>query len=353
MRGAHVLYGGAHLFKATTLAKLGGLAEGAMRAHGDGMAEALGVSDDVVARVYAKLGTAPIEAFCIDFEDGFGVRSDEEEDREAVRAAEELAQTDHDALVGIRIKALDRETARRAMRTLDLFVTTLARTTGGKMRPGFSVTLPKVESEVEVASLVALLVALENTLSIPRIDVELMIETPGAVARCEALVRAAGERCVALHLGAYDLTASYGVMASDQRLDHPYCDMARAAMLSTGVLVYDGATTTLPLGDRDEVLSAWKLHATNVRRALYLGIGQGWDLHPAQLPARWAALFAFFLAQKEDVVARVAAFEERARREGQTFDDAATVRGLVAFLRRGLACGAFRADELPTGIAGP
>ena len=346
-RGAHVLYGGAHLFKATSLAKLGGIAEGALRAHGVGLAAALGIPEDVVPRVQQKLGVAPIEAFCIDFEDGFGARTDEEEDREAVRAATELAQTEEGALVGIRIKALDHERARRAERTLDLFVTELARATERKMRPGFTVTLPKVETEVEVASLVALLLALETTLGIPRIDVELMIETPTAVARCDALVRAAGDRCIALHLGAYDLTASHGVMAMDQRLDHPYCDLARAAMTATGVLVYDGATTLLPIGDRNQVLTAWKEHATNVRRALALGIGQGWDLHPAQLPARWAALFSCFHAQREDAAARLAKFGDRAMRTGQTFDDAATVRGLVAFFRRGLACGAFRDDEVP------
>jgi citrate lyase beta subunit len=347
-RAAHVLYGGAHLFKATSLPKLGGIAEGAFRAHGDALGEALGVSADVVERVGKKLGEAPIEAFCIDFEDGFGVRTDEEEDREAVRAADDLAQAEEGPLVGIRVKALDHDHARRAARTLDLFVTAFAEATGRKLRPGFTVTLPKVETEVEVASLVALLLALETSLGIPRIDIELMIETPSAVARCDALVRAAGERCVALHLGAYDLTASHGVMAGDQRLDHPYCDLARAAMTATGVLVYDGATTLLPIGERDQVIAGWKEHAANVRRALALGIGQGWDLHPAQLPARWAALFAYFHAQRDEVAARLAKFGDRAMRTGQTFDDAATIRGLVTFFRRGLACGAFREDEIPT-----
>jgi hypothetical protein len=41
------------------------------------------------------------------------------------------------------------------------------------------------------------------------------------------LVEAAAGRCVAVHLGAYDLTASLGVTAVDQRLDHPTCDVAR------------------------------------------------------------------------------------------------------------------------------
>ena len=51
----------------------------------------------------------------------------------------------------------------------------------------------------------------------------------------------------------------------------------------------------MPVGPRDAVHRAWKLHAGNVRHALVNGIYQGWDLHPAQLPSRYTAVFAFFL----------------------------------------------------------
>jgi hypothetical protein len=123
-------------------------------------------------------------------------------------------------------------------------------------------------------------------------------------------------------------------------------------MLATHVPVYDGATTLLPIGEREQVVAGWREHATNVRRALALGIRRGWDLHPAQLPARWAALFAFFHAQKDEVAARLAAFPKRATRLGPTFDDMATVLGLISFFEQGLACGAFRPDEIPP-LPGP
>ena len=42
-------------------------------------------------RVRAKLEREPVESFLIDFEDGFGVRSDAEEDEAAVTAAAEVA----------------------------------------------------------------------------------------------------------------------------------------------------------------------------------------------------------------------------------------------------------------------
>ena len=42
----------------------------------------------------------------------------------------------------------------------------------------------------------------------------------------------------------------------------------------------------------EAVFRAWSRTADDVRRAYRDGIIQGWDLHPAQLPARYGALFA-------------------------------------------------------------
>jgi hypothetical protein len=120
----------------------------------------------------------------------------------------------------------------------------------------------------------------------------------------------------------------------------------------------DGATTLMPIPspakDKDapnpeeQVHRAWRLHAKNVRRAIDFGMWEGWDLHPAQLPARYGALFGYFLAHKEAMHARLASFLEKqaqASRVGQAFDDAATGRGLVEFFRRGVSCGAFEQAE--------
>jgi hypothetical protein len=40
------------------------------------------------------------------------------------------------------------------------------------------------------------------------------------------------------------------------------------------------------------VHAVWRLHATHVRHWLRHGFWQGWDLHPAQLPSRYAAVHA-------------------------------------------------------------
>jgi hypothetical protein len=84
------------------------------------------------------------------------------------------------------------------------------------------------------------------------------------------------------------------------------------------------------------------------------GYYQGWDLHPAQLPVRYAAMYAFFLEGLADASRRLNNFIERAAQAslvGNTFDDAATGQGLLNFFLRGLACGALtEAEVLATGI---
>ena len=392
----HVVYGGAHLYRADSPAKLAKLARAAMETWGKDdatFARLMGMSDvaakglafELGKRVREKLDRDPVEKTCIDFEDGYGPRSDDEEDAEAVRTAGELARAPRAPRphIGIRIKALAGPTAHRGARTLDLFLTTLARANGGTVPAGFTVTLPKVTRPAEVAALAALLGLLEKALGLTeRIGIELMIETPRALVddvgrvALPSLVSAADRRCVAAHLGAYDLTASMGVTAGEQRLDHPACDAARQlmqlALAGTGVDVVDGATTLLPIATHretpdapltdaqrainlEDVHTAWTLHATAVRRALSVGIYQGWDLHPAQLPARYGAVFAFFLAERAPMAARLKAFVAKATqatRSGQVFDDAATGQGLLNFFVRGVACGALGDDDVrATGLS--
>ncbi len=84
----------------------------------------------VYDRVRAKLEREPVEDFRIDFEDGYGVRPESEEDATAVRVADEVARG-HAAgclppFLGIRIKPLNEEMKRRSARTLDHIVTPLA-----------------------------------------------------------------------------------------------------------------------------------------------------------------------------------------------------------------------------------
>jgi hypothetical protein len=74
-------------------------------------------------RVRGKLEREPIEDLRIDFEDGYGHRSDSEEDADALSAAGTLAAAGHATpFCGIRFKSLEAATRRRGDRTLDLFL---------------------------------------------------------------------------------------------------------------------------------------------------------------------------------------------------------------------------------------
>ena len=349
---------------------------GARRAH-----PAAWLAYTVRRRVAEKLRREPVEDFRIDFEDGYGIRPGDEEDGHAVAAAEEvargLAAGSLPPFLGIRVKALTEESRARSVRTLDVFFSTLAAATGGAIPPRFVVTLPKITAPEQVAALVEILGALEAALGIGAgaLAIELMIETPQAIldpegrAAIPALVAAAGGRCVAAHFGAYDYTASLDVTASAQSLSHPACDFARhqmqIALAGTGVRVSDGAVTLLPIpphrpmpggalsaadvaANQAAVERAFRLHFAEVTRALACGYYQGWDLHPAQIPVRYAAVYAFFLEGIDAAGARLRGFVEsaaRARSFGALFDDAATGQGLLNYFLRAVNAGAIGEQE--------
>ena len=133
---------------------------------------------------------------------------------------------------------------------------------------------------------------------------EVQVELPSAVlgadgtATVARLITAAAGRCTGLHYGTYDYSAAAGVAAAYQSMDHPVADHAKAVMQAaaagTGVRLSDGSTNVLPVGAPTRCTPAWALHARLVRRSLERGFYQGWDLHPAQLPTRYAATYAFF-----------------------------------------------------------
>ena len=126
--------------------------------------------------------------------------------------------------------------------------------------------------------------------------------------------------------------------------------MMQASLASTGLGLSDGPTTTLPIGsDRAVVHRAWKMHYDHVRRALDNGFYQGWDLHPAQLVTRYAAVYAFFHETLEESSARLRNFVAKgaqATRIGDVFDDAATAQGLRNHFLRALDCGAITDAEI-------
>lgn len=354
-----VLYGGAHLFSVDAFSKIQRIALAALPLDAAELSAKCGaqISAAVHARLKAKLETAPLDDYRIDFEDGYGVRSDDEEDAHAVQAARSLAQTKElPPGVGIRVKAFTAESRPRALRTLQIFLREL-----GAVPPGFVITLPKVTTAEEVRALCD---------AAPGIAIELMLETPEALQSLPALLHAGGVRVTAVHFGAYDFLSALGVVADHQSLAHPLCVYARSqaqVALAGRVRFSDGATILLPVPphrtpateiERSEnaaaLTRAFTAHFSNVHSALASGIYQGWDLHPAQLVPRYAAAFRFFQSALPDTTARLSRFlaaAARATASGGVFDDAATGQGLLNFFVRGHACGALNDAEIAqTGL---
>lgn len=386
----HTVYGGAQRFKADTVWKLGIIARDTIRNYlpdAATLADVTGMDRSIALavheRIRAKLEREPIEDFRIDFEDGYGIHTDAEEDTHAAESALQLVsgvrQGTLPPFIGIRVKSLSTAWAPRASRTLDLFLTTLLESTG-ELPAGFVVTLPKITVPAQVAALHENLMRIETRFrrqpqSIP---IEVMIETPQVlidprgVCAIPALIDAASGRCRGLHFGPYDYTSAVGITGAHQSLYHPSCDFARhmmqAAVAGTGVFLSDGPTKTIPmpphrsttltseqqLANRKAVHSAMRVHYDDVRRSLHHGFYQGWDLHPAQFPTRYAAVYAFFLEGAGTAAGRLRNFMEAAAQAttlGTVFDDAASAQGLLNFFLQGWLCGALTESEIEdTGL---
>ncbi|HEX8409985.1 MAG TPA: phosphoenolpyruvate kinase [Thermoanaerobaculia bacterium] len=369
----HTVYGGAHLFKSDTTRKLG---EKALQVLGEQGVDAFTFSraiglpeqhaDTIWTRVHEKLRREPVEDFRVDFEDGYGNRPDEEEDRDAQRVANEFLKGIREStlppFIGIRIKPFTQELMQRSIRTLDIVLTTL----GGMLPQNFVVTLPKIQLPEQVSLLCDVFDAIESRVGLPpnTLRLEFMIETTQSIlsergeSNLPRFLDAARGRAVAAHFGTYDYTASCNITANQQRMDHPACDFARhmmqVAYSGTGLWLSDGATNILPIGDRETIHRAWKLHADHIRHSLVHAYYQGWDLHPAQLPTRYAAVYSFFLEGAGAATERLRNFMDKAGQAtlvGDVFDDAATGQGLLNYFLRGMNSGALTEEEaLATGL---
>jgi citrate lyase beta subunit len=336
----------------------------------------------IYRRVAEKLQREPVEDFRIDFEDGYGNRPDDEEDGHAVSAAAETAEGNKNGtlppFIGIRIKPFNEELRARSFRTLDIFISTLLELSKGRLPENFVVTLPKITIPEQVATLATLLLQLEKQTGIEEgsLKFEMMIETTQSIINHRGeinlpLLLAAGEgRCVAAHFGTYDYTAGCNITAAHQHMLHPACDFAKHMMqvsfAGTGIWLSDGATNIMPVAphrfveggppltpqqideNKEVVHRAWRLHYNHIQHSLTNAFYQGWDLHPAQLPTRYAAVYAFFLESLEAASERLKNFVEKAAKAtlvGDVFDDAATGQGLLNYFLRAINCGALTETE--------
>ena len=320
---------------------------------------------DLESRVRSKLVSEPVEDLRVDFEDGYGARSDEVEDGHASSAARDLATSIREGTAapffGIRMKCLEAPTRRRGLRTLAIVVGELV--AAQAPLDGFVTTLPKATSVDQVTAMVHICEQLEQTfnLDVGTLRFEIQVETPQAIlgpdgtAVVARMVHAADGRCTALHYGTYDYSAFCGIAAEYQSMAHPVADYAKlvmqAAAAGTGVRLSDGSTNILPVGDDEAVRDAWRLHLGLVRRSLERGYYQGWDMHPAQLPTRYAATFGFYRDGLPRASGRLRNYLDHTG--SGVLDEPATARALADYLLRAANCGATNAAELHelTGLA--
>jgi hypothetical protein len=239
------------------------------------------------------------------------------------------------------------------------------------------VTIPKVTIIEQVDYTVAVLRNLEKKLGLAdgTLKFEVMVETPQIILDRQGtsllprVLDASDGRLRGAHFGTYDYTAGINITAAHQRMRHLACDFAKhfmqVAFAGTDVWLSDGSTTVMPVpvhraasgtkltdeqlaANTASVHAAWKLHFDDIRHSLAGGFYQGWDLHPAQLVTRYAALYSFFLEGIDAAGVRLSNFVSKAAQAtlvGDVFDDAATGQGLLNFFLRGINSAAITEEE--------
>ncbi|MBT9582610.1 hypothetical protein IV102_04635 [bacterium] len=338
---AYTLYGGAHLFRAETHDKMLLLA-------GKWLKEYPWLNESAKKRVEKRLAQ-PLDDLRIDFEDGYGRRSDAEEDAHAQAVGLALPQVLEPRRCGIRLKPITRTWAPRALRTLQLALEHL------RVWPrGFCITLPKLEDPAQVHFVIQNLEQLEGGRG--PLPLELMIESPLGLRRLDSLLVAAGSRARGVHFGPYDFLASCDISQGDRH--HPVNRQARIQLLlalnGRGVELADGPTGVLPLplyksplpaqvsDNHKAVRSAWELHKEHVLKSLDQGYRQSWLLHPSQLISLYAALMEAVEKALPPAQERLVAYWKglgQARASGGDFDDRATARQWTAVLVQALELG--------------
>ncbi len=139
--------------------------------------------------------------------------------------------------------------------------------------------------------------------------------------------------------------------------------MMQVSLAPLGIRLSDSVTTQMPVAlykgenlsseqteaNKNAVRNALKIHFDNVTNSLKNGFYQSWDLHPNQLIARYAAVYAFFAESFDDSVKRLRGFTEKATQAmltGNQFDDAASANGLLNYFSRAESCGAISKEEI-------
>lgn len=300
----------------------------------------------IYQRTLEKLRDEPVEELQIDLIDS---------ENDATTAAGHLAQAVLDgtppSFTGVRLPSMGPRNAR----ILDLFLAALIDKTGGKLPANFSVTLPATDS----AALDAFLSEFEKsrTLEPGSIKIGLAVHSPREIIDDDGrivlakLAEAAGGRCISAHLDGDSFLSELNIPAAHRHARHEACNFARQIMhlvLSPlGIGLSDSIVPSTALSqdtDIQTVHRAWREHFNGVTHSLIGGFYQGLDANPLLLPARYAAVYSFFMEAKHAQGKRFREFTGQAA-NGE-IENANPAQTTLNFFYRALDCGALTEHEV-------
>ena len=364
----HIVYGGAHLFTADAAQKLGAVALRTLEEHAPDaatLAAALGLDPALAdAHLPARRREADARA-------GRGLPHRlRGRLRQPARRAKRTSTPGRPPrgggaalkagtlppFIGIRIKPLSEELKRRSLRTLDLFLTTLLdadrRHAAAELRRHAAEDHGARAGDgagVGVRRLRVLARHRRPALQVRDDDRDDAVDLRGRRQRRAAAPRRRGRRAhrrralrdLRLHRGLRHhrrapAHAAPGVRLREER-DAGGARRHRRLALRRRDQRHAGRIA------RRQSTARGGSTPTHVRHSLVTGFYQGWDLHPAQLPSRYAAVYAFFLEGLDAASERLNNFVQKAAQAtlvGDVFDDAATGQGLLNYFLRAMNCGA-------------
>jgi hypothetical protein len=306
-----------------------------------------------------KFHEDPIEELQIDLFDSSRAQTGGEIEETAVRAANRLARGSMGSLprfTGVSLPSVQQ----RTLEILDLFLSTLVEEARGKLPPAiFFVTVANAARD-EIAALTVFLSQFERQrkLAAESIKISFEIASPRSILGEDQqivlgkLANAAGGRCFAAHLDGDSFLNELNIPAVHRHARHESLNFARQIMqlvLSPmGIGLSDSImpSTTIPPGaDIQAVHRAWREHFNAVTHSMIGGFYQGLDPHPILLPARYAAVYSFFMEGMAEQGKRVRDFIRRAA-ANPDFKDTQAAQATLNFFYRAQRCGALTLEQL-------
>lgn len=307
----------------------------------------------IYQRTIEKLRNAPVEELQI-------VLTGDLHSAHASTASTELAKAFLDGalppFVSLSIPTIEPS----ALNALDLFLVNLIEKTAGKLPEEFSVTVAKAARPEEIAALEVFLSGFENRHAFTpgSIKIGLTISSPGAIVDdggqivLTKLAGAGRGRCVSAHLDADSFLSELDVPAAHRYPRHEACNFARQIMHLVLSPMNIGLSDSIvpprelsPGADTHLIHRAWREHFNSVTHSMIGGFYQGLDPDPRLLPARYAAIYSFFMEATGEQGKRFQQFAHEAA-AGRGSGDEGHAQRLLNFFYRALDCGALTQLEV-------